>query len=156
AQERPAESPQARAPAEGAGEEGRWCRLVPEIELPSDAAALLKKAVAAHDQPVYLVGGAVRDYLLRRPVADLDVATVKARVLAKRLASVLDAKLVVLDDENAVFRLVLRAPRGDVKQLDIAELVGGKIESDLARRDFTVNALAATVEEGGLGALHDT
>jgi poly(A) polymerase len=113
--------------------------------LPVEAAKLLSRAAAAHEDRLYLVGGAVRDYVLGRPVQDLDLATVGAKPLARKLASVLKATLVVLDEENAVYRLVLPPGRGEVRQLDLAEIQGPDIETDLARRDFTVNAVAAPV-----------
>lgn len=109
----------------------------------------LTAAVTAIFPESYLVGGALRDALLRRPFSDIDLAVppspdFSARV--RRLASRLGAACVVLDGENQVYRLVQRrAPRA---QLDIMPFVGGTLTSDLKRRDFTVNAMALRLGKG--------
>lgn len=112
------------------------------LRLSAEAAALLRLAAKASPEPLHLVGGAVRDALLGRPTADLDLATASPRPLAAALARDLKATLVVLDEENAVFRLVLGAAYKTVRQIDIAGIQGKDIQEDLARRDFTVNAIA--------------
>jgi tRNA nucleotidyltransferase/poly(A) polymerase len=94
---------------------------------------------AAPARGVWLVGGALRDALLGRPVLDLDAAAVGAHLLAQRLARQTKASCVVLDAENGVYRVV---PRGGGPHVDVAELQGKDILSDLGRRDFTLNALA--------------
>ena len=87
--------------------------------LPKEAAGLLGRAAAASREPVYLVGGAIRDGRLDRPVEDLDLAAARAKELSRALASELKATLVVLDDENAVYRLALPPGRWSVRQLDV-------------------------------------
>jgi len=93
----------------------------------------------------YLVGGTVRDALLGRPVADVDVAVASGE---ERLARELSA-----DGLGTAFALsppgaalpVWRVARGD-SIVDVARFErGGTIEDDLARRDFTVNAIAREV-----------
>lgn len=114
------------------------------IRLPAQAhAALLRVAGLKHPSPVYLVGGAVRDAALGRPVGDLDLAAADARGLAARLARAFKGTLVTLDPDNAVYRLVLPPMRGRaLKQIDVAEILGRDIGEDLLRRDFTLNAVA--------------
>ena len=71
------------------------------------AAALLRvvQRVGRGEGPV-LVGGAVRDALLGRPVADLDVAVpAGALALAERVATALGATAVVLDAERGAARV---------------------------------------------------
>jgi tRNA nucleotidyltransferase/poly(A) polymerase len=87
------------------------------------------------------VGGAVRDALLARgEVLDLDVACMDAHVLAKALARRVRGALVTLDAEAQVFRVVSREKPG--VQVDVARIQGADILEDLARRDFTVDAMA--------------
>ncbi|MBI3551364.1 MAG: CCA tRNA nucleotidyltransferase [Elusimicrobia bacterium] len=125
------------------------------LRLTADASAVLRRVCSAgHKSPIYLVGGAIRDFLLGRDAYDLDLATVGARSLAKQLSSAFGVKLIVLDEENAVFRLVL-PDAGSVRQLDLAELQGGAIATDLARRDFTINAVASLLDRGAPGRLID-
>ncbi len=92
---------------------------------------------------VYLVGGALRDALLKRPFKDIDLAVppspdFKART--QRLARRLGASCFPLDEENQVYRLAQR--KAPFCQLDIMPFAGGALGPDLKRRDFTINALA--------------
>lgn len=113
------------------------------VRLGPEARELLAKIHAVARQPVWLVGGAIRDAALGRPFGDLDLACGDARALAARLARTFKGTLVTLDEENAVYRLVLKPARGRaLKQIDIAGLQGKTIAEDLQRRDFTVNAVA--------------
>ncbi len=94
---------------------------------------------------VYLVGGPVRDTLLDRSCHDWDFVSHKADVLSRHVAQALRAKRITLDDQNKIYRvIVLRTPQ---LTLDFAEMQGKTIESDLARRDFTINAMAQPVGE---------
>ena len=123
---------------------GRRVRLTAEA-----LDALTRVASIKHPSPVYLVGGAIRDAALGRPVADLDLACVGARSFAAALARAFKGTLVTLDAENAVYRLVLPPARGRaLKQIDVAELQGKDILEDLRRRDFTVNAVAMEISAG--------
>jgi tRNA nucleotidyltransferase/poly(A) polymerase len=115
--------------------------LRPNFRLPAPALALLRAAAAELPQPAYLVGGALRDACLGRPLLDLDLATRGARAGAARLARSLGGTFVALDDENGVFRVALARDRG-APQMDVSELQGQDIAADLRRRDFTVNAMA--------------
>jgi poly(A) polymerase len=114
------------------------------VRLPAEALdALVRVAGLRHPSPVYLVGGAIRDAALGRPVADLDLAAAGARSLAAAVARAFKGTLVTLDAENAVYRLMLPPARGrGLKQIDVAEIQGRDIREDLARRDFTLNAAA--------------
>ena len=93
----------------------------------------------------YLVGGFVRDMLLLRDTADIDIAVdADALETAGKAAAVLDGKCIPLDDENGVARVVLP---GGKWQIDFATLQGD-IENDLANRDFTIDAMAIGLETG--------
>lgn len=129
-----------------------------KIRLPAEAlAALVRVAGLKHASPVYLVGGAIRDAALGRPVADLDLAAAGARSLAASVAREFKGTLVTLDPENSVYRLVLPPARGRaLKQIDVAEIIGRDITEDLKRRDFTVNAAALELTPGLKAALPET
>jgi len=93
-------------------------------------------------EQAFLVGGAVRDAILKKKVKDLDLAVeggpdfgAKVRKLAHRLK----ASVFPLDEERQVYRLTRRA---DGLQLDISPFQGKDLHEDLMRRDFTVNAMA--------------
>ncbi|MDE2141096.1 MAG: HD domain-containing protein [Elusimicrobia bacterium] len=125
------------------------------IRLPAEAlAALNRVAGLKHPTPVYLVGGAIRDVSLGRSVTDLDLAAAGARTLAAAIARAFKGTLVTLDPDNAVYRLVLPPARGrGLRQIDVAEIVGRDIGEDLARRDFTVNAVALELTPALKGAI---
>ncbi|MDD5189699.1 MAG: HD domain-containing protein [Dehalococcoidales bacterium] len=92
----------------------------------------------------YLVGGFIRDTWISRPSSDIDIAVKgDALIIGERLASHLHGRFVPLDAENLIGRIIL--PNSSY-YLDISSFVGD-IESDLARRDFTINALAVDLSE---------
>jgi len=93
---------------------------------------------------VWLVGGAPRDALLGRPALDLDVAVPSgAEAVARALAEAGFGTFVALSEEPPrVFRVAGR------HTLDVAELERPTIAEDLARRDFTANALAIDLSSG--------
>jgi poly(A) polymerase len=93
--------------------------------------------------PAYLVGGFVRDILLGRDTADIDIAVAAdALSTADKVAVALDGKYIPLDEENGVARVVL--PDGKW-QIDFTAL-HGDIEQDLAHRDFTIDAMAIELD----------
>ena len=106
------------------------------------------------EQGVYLVGGGVRDLLLGRPLNDLDLACHNAGQFARKLSEALDGRLVPLGQDHVPpsFRVVFRnvAPKTpDTRPpfLDVTEIHGKDIGEDLARRDFTVNAMALDLRD---------
>jgi len=111
----------------------------------AEAYILARRSVAAED-PAWVVGGAVRDALLGRGVTDVDIAVAAdAAESARRIASAAGGHPFELSGEFATWRVV--AHDGTWK-LDVAELRGASIEEDLARRDFTVNAIAVPLGGG--------
>src|SRR5207248_2034661 len=101
------------------------------------AAALLR--VLGAPPGAALVGGAVRDTVLGRVVADVDVAVPSGALdLARRCAERLAGTCVVLDAERGAARVVTDGGL----TLDLTDFRAPSLEGDLAARDFTVDALA--------------
>jgi poly(A) polymerase len=106
----------------------------------------LQVLVAVVEEPAWLVGGAVRDRALARSTDDYDVVVLgDARGLARALARSTDAHAFALSEAFGVWRVVDREHRW---QVDVLPVVGGSIESDLAGRDFTINAIAEPLGGG--------
>jgi tRNA nucleotidyltransferase (CCA-adding enzyme) len=108
---------------------------------------LLRQGIAGAGMPAYLVGGAVRDLLLGRPRADLDIA-VEGEIgpLADSLGGELieherfETAAVVVDDHEID---VARAREETYERPGALPAVRpATIAEDLARRDFTINAMA--------------
>jgi hypothetical protein len=85
----------------------------------------------------WLVGGAVRDELLGRPVLDVDVACRDPARTARRFARGHGGAPFPLSERHGAWRVVLE----DDRTVDFTPLPGG-IDADLATRDFTLNAMA--------------
>jgi poly(A) polymerase len=100
-------------------------------------------------EELYLVGGPIRDRLLSRDCHDWDFVAPNALRVAKAAAKRLKTRVIVLDAENKIYRLVFSGQHGR-STADFAELTGGSIAKDLSRRDFTINAIAQKASGGAL------
>ncbi|MDD5339287.1 MAG: HD domain-containing protein, partial [Dehalococcoidales bacterium] len=99
----------------------------------------LSRLLAKRHLPAYIVGGFIRDTLLGRDTADIDLAVDgDALTVAVDVAESLDGKYITLDDVNQIGRVIL--PDTDW-HIDFSALQGD-IQQDLARRDFTIDAMA--------------
>ncbi|MBM2821875.1 MAG: tRNA nucleotidyltransferase [Thermoleophilia bacterium] len=96
------------------------------------------------DEEAWIVGGAVRDELLGRPVLDLDVACGEPREAAVRYARRFGGAAFPLSERHGAWRVA--APDAD-QTVDFTPLPAG-IEADLASRDFAFNAIAVRVGSG--------
>lgn len=137
--------------------------------LPDATREALRRTVSlAEGQGValYLVGGAVRDLLLSAPQVDVDlVVEGDALALASAVAEQLGARVV------SHSRFATAVVRGEGFRLDLAQAraeryerpgalpavrpVSGGLADDLARRDFTINAMALRLAGPRAGELID-
>src|SRR5512132_209688 len=137
------------------------------LELPDSLAPVLD-AVASVSDPydgVYLVGGSVRDILLGEPNFDVDVVVEgDAITLANELAKKLDGRVrahrifgtaVVLYGEDGRVDVVTARSESYHAPAVLPTVEPGTIDQDLHRRDFTINAMAVSLKEDGLGELVD-
>ena len=92
----------------------------------------------------HYVGGSVRDGLLNRVSADIDITLPADEVkeAAQRLSKRLNAAVFEMDPELGVWRLVTHQ---DKIQIDLTAYQGADLKEDLLRRDFAFNALAYPV-----------
>lgn len=150
---------------------GAWVALNSYSDVLRDIGAVF--AAAGHE--LYLVGGSVRDALLGRLYSDLDFTTdARPEQMQKLLRGWADA----LWDTGIEFGTVgvgkaghrfeittFRADSYDQVSRNPQVRFGERLEDDLVRRDFTVNAMAVRITDagpaefldplGGLAALRD-
>ena len=92
---------------------------------------------------IYLVGGMIRNYLLEKKFADVDLVVQKnPQRIAKQFANQVDGSFVELDISRGMYRVVT----SDLNY-DFSLLTGDFIKEDLKRRDFTINALALKIND---------
>jgi tRNA nucleotidyltransferase (CCA-adding enzyme) len=143
--------------------------LVREIEerLPARALSIIEKTgglVRRRGDRLYLVGGAVRDLLLEKPVLDIDlVLEGDALTLANELAQVEDVKIILhkpfltanLQWPDISLDLTT-ARRESYDRPGVLPLVQpGNLKDDLFRRDFSINAMAVSLNPEDYGRLID-
>ncbi len=136
-------------------------------ELPQLPAGRELTELGARRGEVALVGGAVRDMLLGRTPRELDVVVDQgAQELAQELADVLQVggkpAIVTAHERFGTAVLSWRGGRVDIaeRRAETYEAPGalpqvrsGTVEEDLARRDFTVNAIAVPLGGQQVGQL---
>jgi len=91
-------------------------------------------------EEAWVVGGAVRDQALGRPIVDLDVACRDPERAARRFARRSGGAPFPLSERHGAWRVALV----DERTVDFTPLPGS-IEDDLGTRDFTINAIAEPV-----------
>jgi len=95
-------------------------------------------------QEAWVVGGAVRDELLGRELVDLDIAVRDPRQAARAFAKRSGGAPFALSEQHGAWRVALE----DGRTIDFTPLPEGSIEDDLAKRDFTLNAIARPLAGG--------
>ncbi|MFP7493808.1 CCA tRNA nucleotidyltransferase [Terribacillus saccharophilus] len=119
-----------------------------------DKAFRVMQQLEQHGHEAYLVGGAVRDFLIGKTVGDLDIAT---SALPEQVMEVFDKVIpigiehgtVLVRYEKESFEITTFRTEGtysDHRHPDSVHFVTD-ITADLARRDYTVNAIAMNRDE---------
>ena len=106
----------------------------PEIVFMFSLPPLIKRVmdILPANQEIYLVGGAVRDFLLSRPSPDLDFALPANGIsLARTVANALGAAFLPLDDERDTGRVIFTDKDGSRVFLDFAVYRGADLIEDL-------------------------
>ena len=137
-------------------------RLSPDQQ---KAVSVVLDAAKAAGMNLYLTGGAIRDMITGFPIRDLDF-TVQGNAL-KLQKDLERAGAVVGDADSETRTLLLTLPGGVRSEIAMArsetydkpgkppQMAPATIIEDLRRRDFTVNAMAISLNEGSRGLLMD-
>ena len=92
----------------------------------------------------WVVGGALRDELLGRPVVDLDIACCEPERAARVYARRGGGAVFPLSAQHGGWRVAL----DDGRTVDFTPIQGGSIEADLGTRDFAIDAIAVPLAGG--------
>ena len=124
----------------------------------------LADLAADRASPLYIVGGRVRDLLLERPATDLDlVVEGDALELVRALAfdqggeTIVHPRFGTATYRTGTLRFDLATARTETYPRPgvLPDVRPSPIEEDLARRDFTVNAMALRLSPPDAGTLLD-
>ena len=101
-----------------------------------------------HGQDVYLVGGALRDILLKQQLGkDFDfVCLGEVGHLASHLAHGEHGKAFPIAESEGTWRVVLSQEQRKT-EVDFSQIQGKDIIHDLKQRDFTINSLAVNLKD---------
>lgn len=130
---------------------------------------LVSKAASITGQPVYVVGGFVRDFYLNRDRSgedyDIDFVTIGSGIaLAEKVAELLEVQKVSVFKQFGTahihyhdYDLEFVGARKESYTRDSRNPVveNGSLEDDQKRRDFTINALSWSLNEDTFGELID-
>jgi len=127
----------------------------------------IAKAAAELQLDTYVIGGFVRDFILERDNAkDIDIVVVGSGIdLAKKVASLLSSKpkvqifktygTAMLRFQDIEVEFVGARKESYSKESRNPIVTTGTLEDDQNRRDFTINALAISLNKNNYGALLD-
>ncbi len=93
----------------------------------------------------YLVGGYIRDIILKRVTEKVDfdiVVPLNAIEIGKKIADNTGTKFIILDEKREVVRIIINHI-----YIDIANQVSSTIEGDLCSRDFSINSIAFLIDK---------
>ena len=108
----------------------------------------IRRLTQRRKEEVYLVGGAVRDFLLGRPLGkDFDFAVLgDVESLVKEVAREIGGHVFPLEEAFGTWRVILKKKKKRV-ELDFSRIQGRDINEDLRQRDFTVNSIAVSLKD---------
>jgi tRNA nucleotidyltransferase (CCA-adding enzyme) len=131
-----------------------------------DLIHLASETVAKHNMSAYLVGGCVRDLILGVKNLDLDIVVEGNGIsFAEDFAKFLKAKIIrhrrfgtatlVVSESKLKVDIATARKEFYPEPAHLPEVTGGTLQDDLKRRDFTINAMAISINKDNFGRLVD-
>jgi len=111
--------------------------------------SLISRIAETHSSNIWLVGGFLRDAccLKGKKLRDFDFCVEKnARSVARDFAKKISSKVIILDEDQQTFRVVLKKAK-ELYYYDFTLMRAKDFKKDLASRDFTINTLALNISE---------
>ena len=137
-------------------------RLSPDQQ---KAVSTITDIARAHDMNIYLTGGALRDLLTGFPIRDVDLTVQGNPLKLQKELEKAGASVAGIEEDTKALHLLMP---GNVRaELSMAraetyekpgkppKIEPATINEDLRRRDFTVNAMALSLNPGSKGLLAD-
>ncbi len=135
------------------------------ISLQNDVLRRIGAVADEQSLEAFVVGGYVRDLLLGREVKDIDIVVIGDGIdFGRKIASSFGKKNIVVYEKFGTAMLHLESEMiefvGARKESYSAssrkpDVTGGSLSDDLSRRDFTINAIAASLNSGTYGKIVD-
>ena len=117
----------------------------------NEAMHALDTFAKAQDVRLYLVGGSVRDLLLKRRTTDFDFALAANAIhFAKAFAAHIRATCIVLEENPSTARVIVKQdnfPDTSRLSMDFVQFRAESLADDLRLRDLTINAMAIVFEK---------
>ena len=117
---------------------------------------------------IFLVGGIVRDLMMDKTPKDIDIVVVgdafaltpllKEKLLCKVVKAQPELKTVKLEFRNDFqvdFASTRKEVYGSIKGMPLASNFGCSLKEDVMRRDFTINAMAISINSKDYGRIAD-
>ncbi|MBP3253350.1 MAG: HD domain-containing protein [Bacteroidales bacterium] len=139
-------------------------------KIDNDIFKLIGNVADTMNLPAYIVGGYVRDLIMHRPSTDIDIVTVGSGIeLAKAVAEFIPNKKKVSVFKNFGTAMIHYSTPDRDWQIEFVgarkesynfnsrkpTVENGTLEDDQNRRDFTINALAVSLNSNTFGELTD-
>lgn len=128
---------------------------------------IISEVAEKNGQSVYIVGGYVRDLLMKRKAStDIDFVTEQSGIeLARNVGKEIDPKMKVsvfktygtamIKYKDLELEFVGARKESYTENSRKPDVEGGTIEDDQKRRDFTINAMAISLNQDNFGELID-